>query len=248
MAYIFFNSGISQTNYDAILMAWDNAGYTNKDLGFATPLTYCAGQAARTSLTTTKGWTIMGDALLCPLPLNWLDFQAGLTDDNFKKAALRWTTASELNVRDFEVQRSSDGNTYQTISPAIPAKNTSGKNIYEFKDELPLIGVSYYRVLETDNDGAQSFSPIRSVNNLAAIDFKVFPNPVSSKSTINIITNWDKEFEFKLTDFTGRVVFQSLKIQGNRVEITGANLAVGAYYYECRNDNSSSKGKLILTD
>jgi surface protein len=65
MNFMFNGSGISQSNYDSILIAWDAAGYTNKYLGDASPLTYCAGAAARASLLT-KGWSITGDALLCP--------------------------------------------------------------------------------------------------------------------------------------------------------------------------------------
>ncbi len=61
MVNIFLNSGISQSTYDAILKAWDNAGYTNKNLGDASPLSYCAGQIARNNLITNKGWTITGD-------------------------------------------------------------------------------------------------------------------------------------------------------------------------------------------
>jgi surface protein len=64
MTNIFFNSGISTDNYDKILTAWDAAGYTNKDLGNASPLRYCAGETARTSLLS-KGWAINGDVLGC---------------------------------------------------------------------------------------------------------------------------------------------------------------------------------------
>ena len=66
MLSIFYNSGISTTNYDNILIAWNNAGYTNKNLGNAWPLTYCAGQAARTNMTNNKGWAITGDANVKP--------------------------------------------------------------------------------------------------------------------------------------------------------------------------------------
>jgi surface protein len=62
---MFLNSGISQPNYDAILIAWNAAGYSNKNLGNASPLKYCAGAAARTNMITNKGWIITGDALLC---------------------------------------------------------------------------------------------------------------------------------------------------------------------------------------
>ncbi|MBL7787632.1 MAG: BspA family leucine-rich repeat surface protein, partial [Chitinophagales bacterium] len=68
MLNIFFNSGISRANYDAILIAWDAAGYTNKNLGDALPLQYCAGQTARTNMVTNKGWTITGDTHDCSCP------------------------------------------------------------------------------------------------------------------------------------------------------------------------------------
>ena len=61
MGEIFRNSGISKSNYDNILIAWNTGGYVNKNLGDASPLTYCAGQAARTNMITNKGWTISGD-------------------------------------------------------------------------------------------------------------------------------------------------------------------------------------------
>ncbi len=70
MSNIFLNSGISSANYDAILTAWNTAGYTNKNLGNASPLKYCSAQAARTNLTTVRGWTITGDALACLSEMN----------------------------------------------------------------------------------------------------------------------------------------------------------------------------------
>jgi surface protein len=76
MTNIFNNSGINVSNYDTILTAWNNAGYTNKNLGDTSPLKYCA-TAVRTTLSTPiasggKGWTITGDALssTCTCALN----------------------------------------------------------------------------------------------------------------------------------------------------------------------------------
>jgi surface protein len=65
MNNIFKNSGITLSNYDAILTAWNAAGYINKNLGSVSPLKYCAAVAARTTLTTTKSWTISGDSYNC---------------------------------------------------------------------------------------------------------------------------------------------------------------------------------------
>jgi surface protein len=76
MTNIFNNAGINVANYDAILTAWNNAGYTNKNLGDASPLKYCTS-TIRNTLTTPiasggKGWTITGDALnsVCACALN----------------------------------------------------------------------------------------------------------------------------------------------------------------------------------
>ena len=71
MANIFNNSAINIANYDAILTAWNTAGYTNKNLGNASPLKYCAATAARSTLIIPtgsggKGWTIAGDAICSP--------------------------------------------------------------------------------------------------------------------------------------------------------------------------------------
>jgi surface protein len=76
MSNIFNTSGLNVANYDAILTAWNNAGYTNKNLGNALALKYCA-TLVRTTLTAPissggKGWTITGDALNsnCPCVSN----------------------------------------------------------------------------------------------------------------------------------------------------------------------------------
>ena len=76
MTNIFNGSGINVANYDAILTAWNAAGYTNKNPGNTSPLKYCA-TAVRTILSTPissggKGWTITGDALssVCTCALN----------------------------------------------------------------------------------------------------------------------------------------------------------------------------------
>ncbi|MDZ7900828.1 MAG: BspA family leucine-rich repeat surface protein [Arcicella sp.] len=88
MNRMFYGSGINVVNYDAILTAWNTAGYINKFLGDASPLKYCA-TAVRTILTTPisnggKGWTIMDDTLnsICSCALN-----TSLTTGN-------WGTAS----------------------------------------------------------------------------------------------------------------------------------------------------------
>ena len=64
MEYMLTNSGLSTQNYDATLIGWDAAGYTDRFLDFATGLTYCLAEDARQNLLD-KGWNIFNDALDC---------------------------------------------------------------------------------------------------------------------------------------------------------------------------------------
>lgn len=61
-------SGISVINYDNIVIAWDAAGYTNKNIGVY-DLKYCNSVSARNNMIITKGWTFDGDALDCSTTL-----------------------------------------------------------------------------------------------------------------------------------------------------------------------------------
>ena len=60
----FYNAGVSKNNYDKMLIAWDIAGYNNKNLAYVSPLKYCGGQASRTRLIS-RGWNFIGDVSEC---------------------------------------------------------------------------------------------------------------------------------------------------------------------------------------
>ncbi|GAB4184077.1 MAG: hypothetical protein OHK0057_13090 [Thermoflexibacter sp.] len=83
MTSMLNNSGLSQVNYDATLIGWAaQTVQAGVNLG-ATGLQYCAGAAARTTLTNTpNNWVITGDALNCAGYFsrktgNWSDVTAG---------------------------------------------------------------------------------------------------------------------------------------------------------------------------
>jgi surface protein len=83
MTDMLSNSGLSLANYDATLIGWaTQTVQAGVNLG-ATGLQYCAGAAARTTLTNTpNNWVITGDAQLCAGYFsrktgNWSDVTAG---------------------------------------------------------------------------------------------------------------------------------------------------------------------------
>lgn len=67
MASMLDNTALSVANYDATLIAWFNQGLPdNIPLG-AIGLKYCAALSQHNTLVASKGWTITGDGLDCPL-------------------------------------------------------------------------------------------------------------------------------------------------------------------------------------
>jgi surface protein len=65
MENMFDNSGLSTTNYDALLIDWAEQNVKPNVLFGAVNLTYCSGEDARQSLIDNKGWLFTGDELEC---------------------------------------------------------------------------------------------------------------------------------------------------------------------------------------
>jgi hypothetical protein len=109
-------------------------------------------------VTTFSPWTLAN--LASPLPAELIAFDATALD---KSVDIRWTTASEINVDYFDVQRSQDGYAFHTIVRQKAAGNSSVEQYYTALDDRPLSGMSYYRLNTIDFDGSAKLSDVRPV-------------------------------------------------------------------------------------
>jgi len=124
--------------------------------------------------------------LLCvTLPIELLKFDAIAIDNDYIK--LDWITASELNNDYFTVERSVDGNNWETISTIKGAANSSVNLDYSTNDNAPLTGLSYYRLKQTDFDGQFEYSNTRSVTikTYENEELHIYPNPTENSVTIS---------------------------------------------------------------
>lgn len=116
------------------------------------------------------------------LPVNLISFTGKKVTAGVQ---LQWTTASEINSKFFEVQRSADGASFVKIGQVGAAGNSSGSNIdYSFLDPAPLTGYNYYRLKMVDIDEAYEYSStllIRFDNTNSSSSVIVNPNPVIDK-------------------------------------------------------------------
>ena len=162
---------------------------------------------------------------------------------------LQWSTASEKDVKNFEVERSEDGKVFKKIGDALPASNTVGNHNYSALDEKPLSGISYYRIRQTDLDGKFSLSKIQSVNlsnQKSKGKFTFYPNPIHKGTPLSILTDVQGEYSFKVIDLTGRIVYKA-QLQGN-AELENLKLSGGTYLYQILSSDQSLLGKIFVAE
>ncbi|HYM93033.1 MAG TPA: T9SS type A sorting domain-containing protein, partial [Chitinophagaceae bacterium] len=143
------------------------------------------------SSVTTNGniaWTTTGQieiTFTSTLPVTWLSFTA--TKQN-SSVTLNWSTATEQNTMDYEVQHSINGSDWSNIGVVTAAGNSNTTRQYGFVDQNPVIGSNYYRLLQLDADGRINYSKVIVFNFQAAgYQLKIYPNPVlNGVVTVNL--------------------------------------------------------------
>ncbi len=118
-----------------------------------------------------------------PLPIELASFETRVEDEN---VVITWSTVSEINNDFFTIERSENGNYWTAIDSMYGAGNSTQLLHYQYVDQYPIVGLSYYRVKQTDYDGQFSYSPVKSVHlqQLQQPDLLLFPNPTSKFLTI----------------------------------------------------------------
>ena len=164
-----------------------------------------------------------GPSYLCSvLPVQLVSFNAVKQGMNNQ---LVWQTASEINNKNFEIQRSGNDQLFQTIGFVSAAGRASS---YSFIDEYPL-SVSYYRLLQRDIDGRITYSKIVIVSRKSNTLFSVFPNPTSGKFFIQLADNQTNVSNITIKDLSGRTVMLLLQppiVSGINI----ATLSRGIYF------------------
>jgi len=79
-----------------------------------------------------------------------------------KSVSINWITESETDNDYFVILRSQNGIDFQEIGKVNGVGNSALTVSYQFSDERPLIGTSYYKLQQVDFDGESSFSQILS--------------------------------------------------------------------------------------
>lgn len=172
------------------------------------------------------------------LPVEWLDFQATLVNED-RHTRCTWQTATELNNDFFTVERSTDALNWEQLGFVAGAGTTQDPQAYEWLDRNPHSGVSYYRIAQTDFNGAVDYSAIRSVERKKVKPFAVYPNPGNQQF---MLTGYETG-DLYVFDALGRQVPFSLSMAGE-LRLHGA--ASGTYILELRKEYGIESERIRL--
>ena len=182
------------------------------------------------------------------LPVSFISFTGKNTSEGVQ---LNWETASEENNSRFEIYRSNNGQTFSKIGSLSGSLNSNQINSYSFIDDSPFQGGNYYQLRQIDADGKSStYDKIVFVaSSFGKEEFNAF---VSQDKQINIKIFSDKSerVSVRLTDVTGRVIYQggtTLRQNENHIQLPLIPLIPGIYVVSMVNeDNKARTTKIIL--
>jgi lysophospholipase L1-like esterase len=167
-----------------------------------------------------------------PLPIRLTNFQAQAQNNT---VLLKWHTEDQEAHTIFDIQRSSNGNTFETISTQTVADARPSAN-YVAVDETPLGGKSFYRLKITE-ENRQFYSPVVNVFSKGrALDIaKLFTN--NSGSALNATINIQKSqvININILNTSGTVVSKQTTYINQPTEtmvIPVGKLATGQYYMQ----------------
>ncbi len=176
-----------------------------------------------TSTLTSFGVTIAAsadwEAVFIPIkPLNAVLLPIELTafSGNYldNKVQLKWSTATEKNNALFTVEKSSDGVNFVKLAD-IQSKGENGNSLfkldYQTLDYAPFDNITYYRLKQTDFNGAFDISNMIAVwsNKKQTPSFSVYPNPTTGEITISTNQLLPKGTKIEIINHLGQKVTES---------------------------------------
>jgi hypothetical protein len=150
---------------------------------------------------------------------------------------VQFTTTAEKEIAVFEIQRSTNNNSFITIGKLSP-HNNGATHSYLFEDANPVPGINYYRIAVVNRHQSVQFSPIQKIT---AIGKSLSIKKITNKNHVISIELQSLEthtVEFQLLNNHGIVLAQQSRniTSGTSViNLPFQPVATGIYYLRLLN-------------
>lgn len=182
----------------------------------------------------------------CILPVKLAHFDVKADEG---EVDLTWTTTSENNFREFVIQRSADGFSFEDIG-TVAGKGFDIYNIetsYSFTDVMPLRGVNYYRLKAVDLDDSFEFFQVKKADVQVGRTIHVYPNPSSGEQVSFHLNFTPAELDrVTVTDPLGEEIFGAgVATVANEI-VFQKKLTPGVYLLRYRSKNFEEVKRIVV--
>jgi len=185
------------------------------------------------------------------VPVELISFTASVSGND---VVLNWQTASELNNKGFDIERSNDNAAWKVIGVKEGMGTTTETHYYNFIDDISGLtqGKNYYRLKQVDYNGNYKYSAVTEIVKLPA-DYSLsqnYPNPFNPVTSINFAISNREFVTLKVYDVLGNEIATLVNEQKPAgeydIDFNASSLSSGIYYYQLKAGDYIETKKMIL--
>ena len=181
--------------------------------------------------------------VISPLPVELNDFSVDCQEN---QPNLTWTTSSEINNDYFTIERSSDTENYESVGIIAGHGNSNVVNNYTWSDDNPLDGTVYYRLKQTDFNGASEYHSVKTAVCYQLNNVSIYPNPFENRFAVELSENTVYPITTEVIDYLGRKVYVQ-QVEKMVTEIELSNLPAGTYFIRAFNEITQVVERIVKT-
>jgi len=187
-----------------------------------------------------------------PLPVELLSFEANVNGDHVD---VKWITVAEINNHYFTIERSVDGKTWEYVLTTSGSGNSNQIIEYYEVDYSPLVGISYYRLKQTDFDGNFEYFnivPVKYEKKNLGGNINLFPSPINVGQTLTVVFEdiFESELLVVLRDIQGKEFYSKVVVNIEDGKLIGLpidyEVPAGVYLIIASSENQMYSQKLII--
>jgi hypothetical protein len=172
------------------------------------------------------------------LPVELVSFDVQSKDN---QNVLSWTTATEINNDFFSIERSNNGNDFETIGKVNGSGNSYASIYYRHVDKSPNSGANYYRIKQIDFDGKYEYSDILRADNMKS---RISIYPTTTSDYINIVMDEQQVASLIVFNEVGQTIKEMTTTEmQSRIDIS--DLPNGIYFAQVNTQSGKEIKKII---
>jgi hypothetical protein len=204
-----------------------------------------------TSTPITSYPTLQGSCYGIVLPVEFLDFSGAC---KLGSNDLHWSTAAEHNNAYFTIERAGNDVPFSEIATIQGSQTTTELTNYYFQDAMPLRGLNYYRLTQTDMNGDSQILKTISVDNNKCLEdhngMYVFADQSGEYVTIDHAFESHRKMNIEIYNSIGQLVeTQSLQLESavSRTQIhLRSSFSNGMYFLKLSDSSEAFTEKFMI--